>query len=203
MLQAPRLRPCERRNVPAADAAACTTAVIAGVAGVAVAAPPAGAVIFEVAAVAAVAAAAGVAAGVDTADCVPPGGGGWCRGIAFRYSPGSGSHFCRWRLARCGPSLRSRTAARHDEAGLAVIVCHPPSALTWRALPARALPRCRLSLFGSGGQVLLGRGRSRRDVLPSNNASGQYGAVGNELSHAVAGVVDAESDVVAVLCFRL
>ena len=99
MLQAPRLRPCERRNVPVADPAACTAAAIAGVAGVAVAAPPTGAVVFGVAAVAA---ADGVAAAVDTADFGPPGGGRLCRGIAFRYSPGSGSCFCRWRLARCG-----------------------------------------------------------------------------------------------------
>ena len=42
-----------------------------------------------------------------------------------------------------------------------------------------------------------------RDVLPSNIAGGQYGAVGSEHSHAVARVVDAGSDVVAVLCFRL
>ena len=90
MLQPPCLCPCERGNVPAADAAACTAAAISSVAGVAVAAPPAGAVIF------------GVAAVVDTADFGPPGGGRWCRGIAFRYFPGSGSRFCRWRLARCG-----------------------------------------------------------------------------------------------------
>ena len=90
MLQAPRLHPCERGNIPAADAAACTAAAMAGVAGVAVAAPPAGTVIF------------GVGAIVDTADFGLFGGGLWCRGIASRYSPGSGSRFCRWRLARCG-----------------------------------------------------------------------------------------------------
>ena len=39
--------------------------------------------------------------------------------------------------------------------------------------------------------------------MPSNIAGGQYGAVGIEHSHAVAGVVDAGYDVVAVLCFRL
>ena len=39
-----------------------------------------------------------------------------------------------------------------------------------------------------------------RDALPSNIAGGQYGAMGSEHSHAVAGVVDAGSDVVAVLC---
>ena len=102
MLQAPHLRSCELGNVLVADTAACTTASIAGVNGVAVAAPPTGAVIFEVAAVADVAAAAGVAAVVDTANFWPPGGGRWCRGIGFRYSPRSGSRFCRWRLARCG-----------------------------------------------------------------------------------------------------
>ena len=90
MLQAPRLRPCEPGKVPAADAAACTAAAIAGVSGVAVAAPHAGAVIF------------GVAAVVDTVDFGPPGGGRWCRGIAFLCSPGSDSRFCRWRLVRCG-----------------------------------------------------------------------------------------------------
>ena len=47
MLQAPRLRPCGRGNVPTADAAACTAAAIANVAGVAVAAPPTDVVIFE------------------------------------------------------------------------------------------------------------------------------------------------------------
>ena len=71
----------------------------AGMAGVAIAVPPTGAVIFGVAGVAA---AAGVAAVVDTTDFDLPGGGRWCRGIAFHYSPGSGSRFCRWRLARCG-----------------------------------------------------------------------------------------------------
>ena len=40
-------------------------------------------------------------------------------------------------------------------------------------------------------------------MLPSNIAGGQYGAVGSEHSHTVAGVVDARSDVVAVLCFWL
>ena len=49
----------------------------------------------------------------------------------------------------------------------------------------------------------LGRGRGRRDVLPSNIADGQYSPVGSEHSHAVAEVVDAGSDVAAVLCFRL
>ena len=34
-------------------------------------------------------------------------------------------------------------------------------------------------------------------------AGGQYGAVGSEHSHTVAGVVDAGSDGAAVLCFRL
>ena len=65
MLQVPRLRPCERGNVPAADAAACAAAAIVSVAGVAVAVavPSAGAVIF------------GVAAVVDTADFRPSGGG--------------------------------------------------------------------------------------------------------------------------------
>ena len=81
MLQAPRFRPCERRNVPAADGDACTAAAAAGMAGVT--------------------AAAGVAAVVDTANSSPPGGGRWCRRIAFRYSPGSGCRFYRWRLARC------------------------------------------------------------------------------------------------------
>ena len=51
--------------------------------------------------------------------------------------------------------------------------------------------------------MLLGRERGRRDVLPSNIAGGQYGAVGSGHSRAVAEVVDAGSDVVAVLCFRL
>ena len=46
--------------------------------------------------------------------------------------------------------------------------------------------------------MLLGRERGRRDVLPSNIGGGQYGAVGSEHSHAVAGVVDTGSDVVAV-----
>ena len=75
ILQAPCFRPCERRNVPAADGAACTAAATADMAGVA--------------------AAAGVAAVVNTANFSPPGGGRWCRGIAFRYSPGSGCRFCR------------------------------------------------------------------------------------------------------------
>ena len=35
-------------------------------------------------------------------------------------------------------------------------------------------------------------------MLPSNIAGGQYGPVGSEHSHAVAGVVNAGSDVVAV-----
>ena len=39
--------------------------------------------------------------------------------------------------------------------------------------------------------------------MPCIIAGGQYGAVGSEHSHAVAGVVDAGYDVVAVLCFRL
>ena len=99
MLQAPRLRPCERGNVPAADAYACTAAVIAGVAGVAVAAPLTDAVIVGVTAVAA---AVGVAGDVDTAVFGPLGGGWWCRGIGFRYSPSSGFCLCRWRFARCG-----------------------------------------------------------------------------------------------------
>ena len=51
--------------------------------------------------------------------------------------------------------------------------------------------------------MLLGRGRIRRDVLPSNIAGGQHDSVGSEHSHAVAGVVEAGSDVVAALCFRL
>ena len=51
--------------------------------------------------------------------------------------------------------------------------------------------------------MLVGHGRGRRDVLPSNIAGGQYGAVGSEPSHTVAEVVDAGFDVVAVLCFRL
>ena len=40
-------------------------------------------------------------------------------------------------------------------------------------------------------------------MLPSNIAGGQYGPVSSDYSHAVAGVVDAGSDVVAVLCFWL
>ena len=93
MLQAPRLCSCERGHIPVADAAACTVSAIAGVAGDAVAAPPTETVIFGVASVAA---AAGDAAVVDTADFGPPGGGRWCREIAFlRYFPGSGSRFCR------------------------------------------------------------------------------------------------------------
>ena len=40
-------------------------------------------------------------------------------------------------------------------------------------------------------------------MLPSNIAGGHYGAVGSEHPHAVAGVVGAGSDVVAVLCFWL
>ena len=51
--------------------------------------------------------------------------------------------------------------------------------------------------------MLLGRRRGRRDVLPSNIAGGQYGAMCSENSRAVAGVVDAGSDVVAFLCFQL
>ena len=51
--------------------------------------------------------------------------------------------------------------------------------------------------------MLLGRGKGRRDVLPSNFAGGQYGAVGSEHSHAIAGVVGAGSGVVIVLYFRL
>ena len=104
MLQAPRIRPCERGNVPAADAYAYTDAAIAGVAGVAVAAPFTDAVMVGVAAVAA---AVEVAGDVDTADFGPPGGGRWCRGIAFRYSPRSGSCFytSALRLAgRTGPT---------------------------------------------------------------------------------------------------
>ena len=54
MLHASRLCPCERGNVPFADASASTVAdapastvaTIAGVAGVAVAAPPTGVIIF-------------------------------------------------------------------------------------------------------------------------------------------------------------
>ena len=62
MLEAPRIRPYERENVPATAAAACTAAAIRCGARVAVAAPPTGAVIF------------GVAAVVGTADFGPPGG---------------------------------------------------------------------------------------------------------------------------------
>ena len=51
--------------------------------------------------------------------------------------------------------------------------------------------------------MLLGHGRGRGDVLPSNIVAGQHDAMGSEHLHAVAGVVDAGSDVVAVLCFRL
>ena len=40
-------------------------------------------------------------------------------------------------------------------------------------------------------------------MLLSNILGGQYGEGGSEHSHAVAGVVDAGSDVIAVLCFRL
>ena len=40
-------------------------------------------------------------------------------------------------------------------------------------------------------------------MLRSNIAGGQYGAVGSEYSYAIAGVGDAGSDVVVVLCFRL
>ena len=40
-------------------------------------------------------------------------------------------------------------------------------------------------------------------MLPSNIEGDQYGAVCSEHSYAVAGVVNAGSDVVAVLCFRL
>ena len=57
ILQAPCLRPCERWNVPAADAVACTAAATAGV--------------------------AGVAAVIDTADFSRLGGGRWCRGVAL------------------------------------------------------------------------------------------------------------------------
>ena len=41
------------------------------------------------------------------------------------------------------------------------------------------------------------------DMLPSNIAGDPYGSVGGEHSHAIAWVVDAGSDVVAVSCFRL
>ena len=126
MLQSPRTCPWERGNVPVADAAACTVATIAGVPGVAVAAPPTGAVIFGVAAVAA---AAGVSAAIDTIDFGRPGEGRWRRGIAFRYSPGSGSSFCRWclapwalRVGRAPPaSCRGRTRCS---------ICHPAFAFT-------------------------------------------------------------------------
>ena len=40
-------------------------------------------------------------------------------------------------------------------------------------------------------------------MLPGDISSGQYGAVGGEQSHAVMGVVNAGSYVVAVLCFWL
>ena len=40
-------------------------------------------------------------------------------------------------------------------------------------------------------------------MLPGDISGGQYGAVGGEHSHAVTGVVNAGSYVVAVLCFRL
>ena len=43
--------------------------------------------------------------------------------------------------------------------------------------------------------MLLGRGRERREVLLSNIAGSRYGAVGSEKSHAVAGIVDAGSDI--------
>ena len=100
--------------------------------------------------------------------------------------PGPGSRFYRWRLARCswhrGPHLR------HVEVGLAVQICHTPSALlTKRTLPTRALPRCRLPLFGNRGQLLRGRGRGRGYVLPGDSPGGQYGAAGDEHSHAVTG----------------
>ena len=51
--------------------------------------------------------------------------------------------------------------------------------------------------------MLLGRGRGRRDVLSSSIVDGQYGAGGSEHSHVAAGVVDAGSNVVVFLCFRL
>ena len=53
------------------------------------------------------------------------------------------------------------------------------------------------------GQLLRGRGRGRDYVLPGDISSGQYRAVGGEDSHAVTGMVNAGSYVVAVLCFRL
>ena len=115
--------------------------------------------------------------------------------------PGPGSRFCRWRLARCrGHQGRH---LRHVEVVLAVQGFPPPSALSRRALPARALPRCRLSLFYSTGQLLQGRGRGRGYVFPGDISDGQYGAVGGEHSHAVTRVVNAGSYVVAVLCLRL
>ena len=40
-------------------------------------------------------------------------------------------------------------------------------------------------------------------MLPGDISGVQYGAVGGEHSHALTGVVNAGSHVVAVLCFRL
>ena len=40
-------------------------------------------------------------------------------------------------------------------------------------------------------------------MLPGDFSGGQYGVVGGEHSHRVAGVVNAGAYVVAVLCFRL
>ena len=150
MLQAPRLCPCERRNVPATDAAAYTAATIAGMAGVAVAAPPTGAIIFGVDAVAA---AAGVAAAVNTSDFDRPEGGRWCRGIAFRYSPGSGSCFCHWRLACCG---WDGPQPGHVEVELAVQVCRPPSSLSYAPSPLTPSPAVDSPSSAIGGNCCWG-----------------------------------------------
>ena len=196
MLQAPRLCPCERQNVPAADAAACTAATIAGMAGVAVAAPPTGAIIFGVDAVAA---AAGVAAAVNTSDFDRPEGGRWCRGIAFRYSPVSGSRSCHWRLACCG---WDGPQPGHVEVELAVLVCRPPSSLSYAPSPLTPSPAVD-SPLRQWGAIAAGAGKGQERRVTSNIAGGQYGAVGSEHSHTVAGVVDTGFDVVAVSCFRL
>ena len=71
-------------------------------------------------------------------------------------------------------------------------------------LPPSIVERiCRLPLFCNRGQLLRGLERGREYVLPGEISCDQYGVVGGEHSHAVTGVVNAGSYVVAVLRFRL
>ena len=102
------------------------------------------------------------------------------------------------------PPAPAPVAAVADvKVGLAVqIIFHPPSALTWRSLPAGALPRCRPLLFGNKVQLLRGRGGGKGYVPPSDVAGGQYASVSGNNSHAVARVINARPYIVAILSFR-